>query len=392
MRQPWAIVPIVVATLLHENGHTGVQSHFNTFRNYLLQQCKHVSIVTPFHYYRALVYPIFGLRRLIDRVSGSVSVWWYRYWHYIFLKQALRRSCDLNSSVVIYAQCPLSAKAALKIRRQGSQRVVMIAHFNVSQADEWAEKRGIPTDGWVYKGIKRLEEEVLPQVDGIVYVSQYMKQQLETRMPRLKQVRNCIIPNSCRSPTWHGACEIEADLITIGTLEPRKNQRYLLMVLAHAKQMGYRYTLTVVGDGPDRNALHQLVIDLGLEGQVVFLGNQPNAARFMMGHRVYVHGAKMESFGIVLAEAMAAQRPVLAAPVGGIPEVFDDAVEGFYWPLDNPEGGAERLVRLLENADLYKRMAQLAGERYRKAYTVERMGTDILEFMRDMREDNKVST
>lgn len=386
------MVPIVVATLLNENGHTGVQSHFNTLHNYLLQKCKKVSVVTPFHYCRAIVYPIFGLRRLIDRASGSVSVWWYRYWHYIFLKQALFKSCDLGSSAVIYAQCPLSAKAALKIRRPGSQRVIMIVHFNVSQADEWAEKRGIPTNGWVYKGIKRLEEEVLPQVDGIVYVSHYMKQQLETRIPGLKQVRNKIIPNSCRLPAWHGACEIEGDLITVGTLEPRKNQRYILMVLAHAKRMGYRYSLTIVGDGPDRDALHRLAMELGIESQIVFLGNQPNAARFMVRHRAYVHGATMESFGIVLAEAMAAQRPVLAGPVGGIPEVFDDAVEGFYWPLDNPEGGAERLVRLLENVELYKRMAQLAGERYRKAYTVERMGTDILEFMRDTWEDNKVFT
>lgn len=381
MQSPQKNFPIIVATLLHENGQTGVHSHFNTFRRYLTQRCNHISVVTPFHYYRAIVYPIFGLRRLIDRLSGSASVLWYRYWHYILLKHALRRSRHLNSSAVIYAQCPLSAKAALEVRRPGYHRVIMVAHFNVSQADEWAEKRGIPADGQVYKSIRRLEEEVLPQVDGIIYVSQYMKQQLETRIPRLKQISSRIIPNSCRAATWHGARDVEGDLITIGTLEPRKNQEYLLMVLAHAKKMGYRYRLTVVGDGPDRNALHRRAMELGLEDQIVFLGNQPGAARFIWGHRVYVHGATMESFGIVLAEAMAAQRPVLAAPVGGIPEVFDDGVEGFYWSLDNPQEGAGHLIKLLEDPDLYKRMAHAAGERYKRAYTAERMGTDLLDFM-----------
>lgn len=379
-------LPIIVATLLAENGQTGVQSHFNTFCSYLRQQGNKVKVVTPFHYYRSVVYPVFGLRCLIDRINGSAGVWWYRYWHYIFLKKALRSSPELSGPTVIYAQCPLSAKAALEIRADG-QRVIMIAHFNISQADEWAEKRGIAVHGWVGRGIRRIEETVLPRLDGIIYVSQYMKQSLETRIAELKNIPSRVIPNSCVSRIESVSAAIQGDLITIGTLEPRKNQKFLLEVLAQAKRLGYRYTLTLIGDGPDRNALTRLAQELNIADQVKLLGNQPDAARFINHHRVYVHGATMESFGIVLAEAMAARRPVLAAPVGGIPEVFDNSIEGFYWSLYDPSAAAKILIKLLEDPVLYERMAKAAEERYRRSYSAAHAGADLQTFLMSFSQD-----
>ena len=77
---------VIVATLLAERGETGVQSHFNAFRRYLNEKGGEVDVVTPFRAPAVLVYPIFGLRKVIDLVSGGLSVWWYRHWHYILLE------------------------------------------------------------------------------------------------------------------------------------------------------------------------------------------------------------------------------------------------------------------------------------------------------------------
>src|SRR3569833_4608435 len=97
--------------------------------------------------------------------------------------------------------------------------------------------------------------------------------------------------------------------------------------------MGHRDALTLVGGGPIRGQLEQLAREYGVVEQVKFLGSQQNAARFIRNHRLYVHSSLMESFGIVLIEALASGPPVAAAPVGGFSVVFCVGLVGFFWFL-----------------------------------------------------------
>ena len=148
------IRPIIFATLLHEQGETGVQTHMGVFREYLEGKGREVRILTPFSSPRTLVYPVFAVRRLIDPVSGPLSVWWYRYWHYRFLRLALSRELGDGRPKIVYAQCPLSAKAAMEARSCPEQRIVMAVHLNLSQALEWAEKGKIREKGFLSGGYK----------------------------------------------------------------------------------------------------------------------------------------------------------------------------------------------------------------------------------------------
>src|SRR3569832_2117529 len=69
--------PIVIATLLHEQGTTCVHSHFNAFREYLHSRVQPIFVVTPYHTKRALAYPIYGVCFSFVCFLGLVSVWWY---------------------------------------------------------------------------------------------------------------------------------------------------------------------------------------------------------------------------------------------------------------------------------------------------------------------------
>jgi len=373
--------PIIIATILHEHGPTGVQAHFNTFKEYLLGRGHTVLTITPFNAQRALVYPVFGVRYVIDRVHGEASVWWYRHWHYVFLKQALRELLRDGKPAVIYAQCPLSAKAALEVRQSAAQRVIMVAHFNISQAHEWAEKGKIASGGKLFSRIEQLEKTVLPRLDGIVYVSRFVQEKLQMRIAGLHHVPAAIIPNFVPISSATDDEGIRGDLINIGTLEPRKNQRYLIDVLTRASRMGYRYTLTLIGDGPDRLMLENAVRDNGLLEQVTFLGNRRNAARYIQSHRVYAHSATMENCGVALIEALAAGVSVIAAPVGGTPEIYRSGIEGLFWPLDDPQEGARRLIELLEDTERLNEMSAAARQRYLAVYTPDIAATQLLEFL-----------
>jgi hypothetical protein len=126
---------VVIATLMRPAGDTGVQTYFNAVYDYLRQQNVPVSLVTPFSAARALVYPTSAPRALITKVNGTANVWWNRYWHYVFLKWARRQRLREGEALTVYAQCPVSAKAALEARTSPQQRVTMVVHFNVSQSD-----------------------------------------------------------------------------------------------------------------------------------------------------------------------------------------------------------------------------------------------------------------
>ena len=389
---------IVIATLTREQGETGVHTHFNVFKNYLLANGIEAIAITPFSFYLWLVVPVFAIRKLIDKLSGPLSVWWYRYWHYFFLKQALvsqlAEQAQNNLPVIIYAQEPLAAKAALEARSSEQQKVVMIVHFNGSQADEWVGKGKIKRTSRVYQEIKQLESSVLTSVDGIVYTTHFMKQLIEKNIPFATRIKStilpCFVPKNC-SKASKTSIKPTGDLINIGTLEARKNQSYLLQVLAESKKRGKQYSLTLVGHGIDQEKLTMLAQNLGVDQQVKFMGFQKNAAQLLANHQVYVHSALIESFGIVLVEAMSYGLPLLAGAVGGVVEVFSDGVEGFYWPLENPAAGAEKLIRLMEDVDKRNEMAQAAQTRFFKSFELSVVADQLLAFLYEVSETGSAS-
>ncbi len=372
---------IVIASVMRAQGTTGVQTHVRAVLAWLRQQERPVQLVTPFDQPAWQVYPVFGLRRLLDRISKPASVWWYRHWHAVFLQHALRRTLQDGRPCTVYAQCPPSAQAALRARTSPAQRVVMVAHFNLSQAEEWADKGAIPRSGALFKAIQQLEAEVLPRLDGVVFVSDFMRRKMLERIPALQRVPTQVVPNFVATPQPVQRPDKLRDLITVGTLEYRKNQRYALDIVHAALKLGTRLTLTVVGDGPDRPMLQARARALGIAEQVQLVGYVPDAAALMSGHRACLHVALMESFGIVLIEAMARGLPVFAPAVGGMPEVFDDGVQGRQIPLGDAEAAARRVLDWLNDAPTMRNGSEAARAGIQKRFEADRVAAQLLSFL-----------
>lgn len=340
--------PIIVATILREHGSTGVHTHVNQLRQYLKTLGTETPVITPFSWGRALTYPVFGARLPLHRVSPPASVAWYRHWHEVFLLKALRRELARYGDVVLYTQGPEAASAALRARLGPHQRVVMAVHYETSHANEWAAKGYIQRGGAVFRAIRRLERDVIPQLDGLVYVSESAREEVLGWLPEAAAVPSSVIPNFI-APVEPIAGEPMGDLVTVGALEVAKNHRYLVRILAEAKRMGYPLTLDVYGIGPLRRDLEQLAESEQVRDQIRFRGFRPDVRRYLPRYRAYVHASYVESQSIAIMEAMAAGLPIVAAKIGGISEICDDGVEARFWPLDEPRRAAEILVALLES-------------------------------------------
>ncbi|MBE0446826.1 MAG: glycosyltransferase [Actinobacteria bacterium] len=371
---------VYIVTLLAPRGETGVQTHFNAFADIAWLNQVEVDIITPGKANMVMRGTLRRIGILLGWCKKEWGILWTRWVQYVLLLQLLylRLRCHKTYKKTIYAQDPLSAKAALRLRNAGhALEIVLVLHFNISEAHEVIEKGYATKGSLLYRHFLKLEKEVLPRVDRLLFVSDFMRQQVQSRLPETMNIPTHVIPNFASIPNSQEADELHSesrDLISVGTLEPRKNQEFLLHVLVHAHRLGYRYQLTLVGDGPSRKRLEDLASELGLTQYVLFMGFQQNGASLIVHHRAYAHAARMESFGLVITEALASGKPVFAAPVGGIPEIFNDGVEGVFWDLDNPQRSAELLIEVLEDQDTYRNMCLAAKERYMKNFSPEVLG------------------
>lgn len=370
---------LMIVTLMTLRGATGVQTHFNAIAQYAVAQGLRVSIVEP-HQVNLWLRKIHGvIGRSLNRISPEWAILANRFAARRFLKSLLRNAliAAQGESVIVYSQDPLSARVAIELRREGFRfRLVGAIHFNISEALEYVEKGIVVKNGRLWRSLMTNERDALPKLDQIVFVSGFMQRVVGERLPELAAVPQAVISNfpALSGDSARGKADISGDMIAIGSLEARKNQGFLLRVLAECNAMGKRYSLSMVGDGPDRAALERQAADLGLAGQVHFLGYQPDAARLIAGHKAFVHASRMESQGIVLLEALRAAVPVFAAPVGGIPEVFDDGREGRYLNLDDPRDAAEKLVSVMEDRQKWQRMSVCAQETFTSRFRADLLG------------------
>jgi glycosyltransferase involved in cell wall biosynthesis len=117
-------------------------------------------------------------------------------------------------------------------------------------------------------------------------------------------------------------------LAVIGRLEEQKGHRYLLEALASLNGQIPNWRLLVVGEGTLRNRLEKQAAQLKLSTQIVFAGERRDMRLIYAASDVVVLPSLWEGLPLVLLEAMAARRPVIATTAGGIPEVLRHEVTG----------------------------------------------------------------
>ena len=111
-------------------------------------------------------------------------------------------------------------------------------------------------------------------------------------------------------------------ILSVGRLVPGK--RFDLLIEALAKMKCQSATLTILGEGPERQSLEQLVAKLGLQDRVEMPGFCSETGHYYARAKCFALTSEKESFGLVLVEAMAFGLPVIATDCGGPREVLDD--------------------------------------------------------------------
>ncbi len=155
-----------------------------------------------------------------------------------------------------------------------------------------------------------------------------------------------------------------ASILCVGRLCPAKGQHILLQAAKLLIDKGVKFTLTLVGDGPDRESLESLTAKLGLGNKVEFTGsvNHDEVHQYYRQADVFCLPSFAEGIPIVLMEAMAQEIPVVTTRITGIPELIDDQQDGI---LTTP-ANIEELAIALEVLITDRKFAQDIGVAGRK--------------------------
>ena len=164
-------------------------------------------------------------------------------------------------------------------------------------------------------------------------------------------------------------------LIYAGGLIQRKGIDILLTAVSGLKNKNI--FLALVGDGPEQEKYEQLSRDLGVSRNITFYGhkNHREIADLMRKSDIYVHGSRSETFGCVLMEAMACGLPVVAAGVGGVPEVVDKE-SGILVASGDIEAFKNAILRILLKPAEYNRK-NIAARAF-KRFSREKAGKKLI--------------
>ncbi len=165
-------------------------------------------------------------------------------------------------------------------------------------------------------------------------------------------------------------------LLTMGRLH--KNKAFDVMLEAMAK-LDNCY-LWIAGEGPERAALEAQARHLGVGPRVRFLGWRSDIAALLAACDIYVCPSRHEPLGNVVLEAWASGKPVVAAASQGPSALIRDGENGMLAALEDAEGLANGVSRLLGDPVLAASVAQAGNASYRDDYTEEAVVRHYLDF------------
>jgi phosphatidylinositol alpha-mannosyltransferase len=167
----------------------------------------------------------------------------------------------------------------------------------------------------------------------------------------------------------------------VGRLEPRKGVEYLIRAFPRIKAELPKARLVIVGDGGLMDESRKLANRLG-SPDVFFEGHVPGQqlpGYFQRADLVCVPSTGNESFGIVIAEAMAAGTPVVASRINGFKTLIEDRRTGVFAEPRDPDSFAEQAIAVLSSGEFRQELIEKGQEKARR-YDWFNVASDLLVY------------
>lgn len=242
--------------------------------------------------------------------------------------------------------------------------------FNKSKLLRYFERR------WILKKYQSVENYFIAiSQDGLNYLHENLPIKLHKNIQ--------LIPNAIEYDRFYVDRDYENkdnerwQLVTIGSLVPRKGHEFLIRVVKYLKENNYNVELKIIGGGTHKDQLLKNISRFGLTDSIQLLGYVQYPENYLKHSDLYIHAATHEPFGLVLIEAMASSLPVITTDGKGNRDLIIDGENGFLIESRDVELFASKVIQLLSNDDLRETMGKKA-QLFSKEFAIEKYVDTLL--------------
>jgi glycosyltransferase involved in cell wall biosynthesis len=159
----------------------------------------------------------------------------------------------------------------------------------------------------------------------------------------------------------------------VARLDLQKGFEYLLRAVRELCGTFNDLKVVIVGEGPDRTAIENMIQQYGLQSKVILAGQQSDMPGVYAAIDIFVLPSLNEGLPLTVLEAMAASKPVIATRVGAIPSVMKHGENGLLVDPKDADGLRNAIASLLTDSDLCRRMGGAGHDWVSRNYTSEVM-------------------
>ncbi len=193
-------------------------------------------------------------------------------------------------------------------------------------------------------------------------------------------IRNGIEIDKFSSIAKNADCKIklkteEDDIIvgSIGRLHYQKGYEFLIEASMSVIANYPNVKFVLIGDGELRAQLESSAKKKGVFNSFTFLGNQTNIPELLAQIDIFVLPSLWEGLPLVLLEAMASQKPIVATNVNGVVEIIGSEKEGILVPPQNSVALSSAIIHLLEDKELSKKLAEAGYKKVLNEFNLNKM-------------------
>lgn len=245
----------------------------------------------------------------------------------------------------------------------------------------------IKANGPEHNFLTSIYRELEDRVDQLITVSSSFKQYLSEYVQEPEKIG--VIPNGFDEKRFRPVSHDNKipQLITVCRLVPAKGLDILLLACAELKKRGNPFVLHLIGDGPIRQELEQMAIELNIYEEIIFYGYMLHPEDFMPFFDVFVLPSRAEAFGSVFAEAALCGLALVGTNVGGIPEQISHGQNGLLVPVEDVQALANALEKVISDPIYRYNLGRVAWDKAQNAYSMSRVVQQLKAVYRTYRKN-----
>ena len=227
-----------------------------------------------------------------------------------------------------------------------------------------------------------------PELKVVISVSESVQQQIP-ETPFMASVESRVILPGVEVPD---AAMIDSPLDDdrppvigmAGPLEIVKGAAFFLRACHRVVEAGHEIRIVIAGSGPEERSLRKLATSLELSQRLTFVDGGVAMAGYLEAIDIFCLPSLQQGLGVLMLEAMALGRPVIASGVGGVMTVIDDNMTGLIVPPSDSRSLGDRIIELLKDRDKARRIAAAGQQMVRDRFNENRMLDEVMQVYREV--------